>query len=149
MLTFMGPNEGLGGGSLITYQDTEFSIFNRTVKEIVKLLCAVYGSTYEGRKENICNYLNIVQKPPIMVSYRILLFPIETHQREYCWINYFSVVSVKREKGNKTRIVFLNQKELIIHTEYRSIVRQMKRCRSYLDYLNDIDDRTFLQSLCK
>lgn len=95
-------------------------------------LCRRYGSTYEGRRQAACSFLHIRQKAPIVIHESLVLFPTVSQDDPMCvWINYCLVKKVE-ELTHQTKVIFMNGVELIVDLEYRSILKQMRRCEHYM-----------------
>lgn len=121
-----------------TFIIDEYGIFRsrKQPKHILEDLCMLYGSTMEGRKRAVSDRLMIVQMVPILISDKTkdLFFPIWNDEDGYWWLNYRLIQNVYKGKGQHT-IVFHNGRELLLHCEVRSLMRQLRRCALYNEVL--------------
>ncbi|NBK96555.1 MAG: hypothetical protein EOM50_00800 [Erysipelotrichia bacterium] len=117
---------------------TQF-IFNMRIKKVLELLCLRYGSTMQGRIEFFAYTLHIHQKVPLLVSERheLLLFSLYgMRHKEAMWIAYHQVKKVNNQKNLTTLLHFKNNEIIHVKINYRSIKRQMQRCKQMIQWLN-------------
>ena len=123
-------------GSLV-YEDADRYLINQTPYEIMESSCLYFGSSYEGRKQGAKNILGAEYKVPIIVddSDNIIVFPTTSPLSQDCvWLSLRHLKSFERIDANNTKIIFDNNKQLIVPVSYRSIENQISRA-SRLDYV--------------
>ncbi|MDE6475703.1 MAG: competence protein ComK [Erysipelotrichaceae bacterium] len=133
---------------LLKFEQDSFSTYIKTQKgeyvvkgmkseELIQKFCILCGGTMEGKRKAICQRLDIVQKAPILVSERflMLMFPIKDYDGVEYWLNYRGIKKIKQQQYKQCTIVFNDQTAIMLHIDYRSIMRQMKRCKLYFDIL--------------
>lgn len=128
------PNEKTA--SLI-YEDEDRYIVEQTPFSIMEESCKYFGSTYEGRKEGSKNILNAEYKLPIVVedSNNLIVFPtMSPLSTECCWISLKRVKKIEKIDSNNTKIIFDNNREIIVDCSYRIIENQLSRA-SRLDLI--------------
>ena len=99
--------------------------------------CKYFGSTYEGRKDGSKNILNAEYKLPIVIedSNNLIVFPtMSPFSDECCWISLKRVKKIEKIDSNNTKIIFDNNKEIIVDCSYRIIENQLSRA-SRLDLI--------------
>lgn len=121
----------------IKTQEGEYVVKGMKSEELIQKFCLLCGGTMEGKRKAICQRLGIVQKAPILVSERflMLMFPLKEYNGVEYWVNYRGIKAIKQYKYKQCAIVFNDQTSIMIHIDYRSIMRQMKRCELYFDVL--------------
>ena len=125
------------GESSLIYEDDEKYIINDTPFHIMEESCKYFGSTYEGRKNGAKNILGAEYKVPIVIedSDNLIVFPTTSPQADDCvWISLKRVRKIERIDNYNTKIIFDNNKEIIINCSYRSIENQISRA-SRLDLI--------------
>ena len=128
------PNEG---EKSLVYEDGERYIIDQTPFDIMEESCLYFGSSYEGRKKGAKNILGAEYKVPIVVedSDNLILFPTTSPQSSDCaWISLKRVRNIKKIDSNNTKIIFDNDKEIIVDCSFRSIENQLSRA-SRLDLI--------------
>lgn len=128
------PNEE---ESSLVYEDEERYIIEQKPFKIMEESCKYFGSTYEGRKDSAKEILGAEYKVPIVVedSENLVVFPTTSPFSEDCvWISLKRVKKFEKIDTCNTRIVFDNNKEIIVPCSYRSIENQISRA-SRLDYI--------------
>ena len=121
------PNEKNGS---VIYEDNERYIVSESPFEIMEESCKYFGSTYEGRKNGAKEMLGAEYKVPIIIedSSNLIVFPTTSPQSEDCvWISLNRVNKIIRIDSNNTKIIFDNNKELIVDSSYRTIENQISR----------------------
>ena len=99
--------------------------------------CKYFGSTYEGRKNGAKNILGAEYKVPIVIedSDNLIVFPTTSPSSDDCvWISLKRVKKLEKMEFNSTKIVFDNDREIIVNCSYRSIENQLSRA-SRLDII--------------
>ena len=121
------PNED--DNSLI-YEDNERFIVEETPFKIMEESCKYFGSTYKGRKDSAKEILGAEYKIPVVIedSTNLIIFPTTSPQAEDCaWICLNRVKNISKVDSFNTKIVFDNDRELIVPCSYRSIENQLSR----------------------
>lgn len=128
------PNEEFNS---VVYEDDDRYIVEQTPFKIMEESCKYFGSTYEGRKDSAKEILGAEYKVPILVedSNNLVVFPTTSPQSNDCvWISLKRVKTFEKIDACNTKIVFDNNKELIVPCSYRSIENQVSRA-SRLDFI--------------
>lgn len=128
------PNEK---NSSLVYEDEDRYIIHQTPFEIMEESCKYFGSTYEGRKNGAREMLGAEYKVPIIVedSNNTIFFPTTSPQAEDCvWVALKRVEKLEKIDSNNTKIIFDNNKEIIVDSSYRTIENQLSRA-SRLDLI--------------
>ena len=123
--------------SSLVYEDEEKYIVESDPFHIMEESCKYFGSTYEGRKNGAKNILGAEYKVPIVVedSNNLIIFPTTSPQSEDCvWISLKRVKKIERVNHYNTKIIFDNNKEIIVDCSYRTIENQLSRA-SRLDLI--------------
>ena len=128
------PNAEIGS---LVYEDDERYVINQTPFSIMEDSCMYFGSTYEGRKQGAKKILNAEYKIPIVVedSNNLIVFPTTSpYSDDCCWISLKRVKNIEKIDANNTKIIFDNNKEIIIDCSFRSLENQISRA-SRLDII--------------
>lgn len=128
------PNETTNS---LVYEDEERYLIEEKPFQIMEESCKYFGSTYDGRKNSARDILGAEYKVPIIVedSDNLIVFPTTSPQSDECiWISLRRVKKFKKIDGTNTRIIFDNNKEIIVPCSYRSIENQVSRA-SRLDLI--------------
>ena len=128
------PNETTN--SLVD-EDEERYLIEEKPFQIMEESCKYFGSTYDGRKNSARDILGAEYKVPIIVedSDNLIVFPTTSPQSDECiWISLRRVKKFEKIDGTNTRIIFDNNKEIIVPCSYRSIENQVSRA-SRLDLI--------------
>ena len=128
------PNEK---ESSLVLEDNERYIINQTPFSIMEESCKYFGSTYEGRKNGAKNILGAEYKVPIVVedSDNLIVFPTTSPLSEDCvWISLKRVKKIEKIDTNNTKVIFDNNKEIIVDCSYRTMENQLSRA-SRLDLI--------------
>ena len=128
------PNEK---NSSVVYEDDDRYIIKQTPFEIMEESCKYFGSTYEGRKDGAKEMLGAEYKVPIVIedSDNLIVFPTTSPSSDDCvWISLKRVKKLEKMEFNSTKIVFDNDREIIVNCSYRSIENQLSRA-SRLDII--------------
>ena len=110
---------------------------NQTPFEIMEDSCLYFGSTYNGRKEGARSILGAEYKVPIIVDEadNLIVFPTTSPLSSDCiWISLNHLKNYEKLDSYNTKIVFDNDKEIIVPSSYRSIENQVSRA-SRLDFI--------------
>ena len=128
------PNETTNS---LVYEDEERYLIEEKPFQIMEESCKYFGSTYDGRKNSARDILGAEYKVPIIVedSDNLIVFPTTSPQSDECiWISLRRVKKFEKIDGTNTRIIFDNNKEIIVPCPYRSIENQVSRA-SRLDLI--------------
>ena len=128
------PNETTNS---LVYEDEERYLIEEKPFQIMEESCKYFGSTYDGRKNSARDILGAEYKVPIIVedSDNLIVFPTTSPQSDECiWISLRRVKKLEKIDGTNTRIIFDNNKEIIVPCSYRSIENQVSRA-SRLDLI--------------
>ena len=128
------PNEK---ESCLIYEDEERYLINETSFKIMEDSCKYFGSTYEGRKESAKDILGAEYKVPILIedSNNLILFPTTSPQSEDCvWLSLKRINNFYKIDAYNTKIIFDNNKEIIVPCSFRTIENQISRA-SRLDFI--------------
>ena len=102
---------------------------NKSGYEVMEDSCEYYGSTCEGRVKGTQNMLGSNYKVPIIIeeANEIIFFPTESMKNETCiWIALNHIKKYENCNGF-TRVVFDNDKELIVKMSVSSFEMQVLR----------------------
>lgn len=128
------PNEK---NSSLIYEDEDRYIIEQTPFSIMEESCKYFGSTYEGRKNGARDILGAEYKVPIVIedSNNLIVFPTTSPSSEDCaWISLKRVKKIEKIDFNNTKIIFDNNREIILDCSYRTIENQLSRA-SRLDLI--------------
>lgn len=126
--------------TLITFNNQRI-VINETTKEIFEKSCLNYGTTLDGSIKAMKHHLKIRQKCPVLLSvyHQLLFFPIPlTNIQKKVWIRYLPSLTSKRISNHQCMISFKHQ-NITLDVDNRMVVRQIKRCKHYIDILNAYD----------
>lgn len=121
----------------LVYEDDNRYIVNQTPFSIMEESCKYFGSTYEGRKIGAKEILGAEYKVPIVVedSDNLIVFPTTSPLADDCvWISLKRIKNIEKIDSNNTKIIFDNNKEIIVPCSYRTIENQISRA-SRLDLI--------------
>ena len=119
------------------YEDDNKYIIEQTPFSIMEESCKYFGSTYEGRKNGAREILGAEYKVPIVIedSDNLIIFPTTSPMADDCvWISLKRVRKIERGDFDNTKIIFDNNKEIIVDCSYRTIENQLSRA-SRLDLI--------------
>jgi competence transcription factor ComK len=125
---------------IITFSN-EHHTLNQTTQSIFETCCLHYGTTLQGSLQAIRFHLNIRQKCPVLLStkHQLMFFPIPlANPQEKLWIRYLPSLISKRVSDHQCVVSFTHQ-NITLEVDNRMVVRQIKRCKSYVDKLNAYD----------
>ena len=126
-----------GEESSIVYEDNDNYIVEQKPFNIMEESCKYFGSTYEGRKNGAKNILGAEYKVPIVIedSDNLIVFPTTSPSADDCvWISLKRVKKIEKLEFNKTKIIFDNDREIIVDCSFRTIENQLSRA-SRLDII--------------
>ena len=128
------PNDS---NTSLVLEDEESYVIPKTPFQIMENSCRYFGSTYEGRKNGARDILGAEYKVPIVVedSNNLIVFPTTSPLAEDCvWISLKRVKKKEKIDYNNTKIIFDNNKELLLDCSYRTVENQLSRA-SRLDLI--------------
>jgi len=128
------PNEK---DSSLVYEDDSRYIVKENPFQIMENSCKYFGSTYEGRRNGAKEILGAEYKVPIVVedSNNLIIFPTTSPLSNDCaWISLKRVKNIEKIDQNNTKIIFDNEKEIIVNCSFRTIENQLSRA-SRLDII--------------
>lgn len=121
------PNEG---DTSLVLEDENRYIVQEKPFQIMDESCKYFGSSYSGRKEGAKNILGAEYKVPIVIedSSNMIAFPTTSPQADDCaWISLHRVHNIYKVDNYNTKILFDNNKEIIVPCSFRSIENQLSR----------------------
>ena len=119
-----------GEETSLVYEDENRYYIKEKPFKIMEESCKYFGSSYDGRKESAKSILGAEYKVPIIVedSENIVLFPTTSPRSSECaWISLRNIKNIEKIDAGTTKIVFNNDKNVIIPISYRSIENQISR----------------------
>lgn len=114
----------------LVYEDDSRYIVNETPFKIMEDSCKYFGSTYNGRKDCAKSILGAEYKVPIIVeeNNNIIVFPTTSPSSADCvWISLGRIKYFEKIDSSNTKIVFDNNREIIVPCSYRTIENQVSR----------------------
>lgn len=114
----------------LVYEDNSRYIVNETPFKIMEDSCKYFGSTYNGRKDSAKSILGAEYKVPIIVeeNNNIIVFPTTSPSSADCvWISLGRIKYFEKIDSSNTKIVFDNNREIIVPCSYRTIENQVSR----------------------
>ena len=114
----------------VVYEDDSRYIVNETPFKIMEDSCKYFGSTYNGRKDSAKSILGAEYKVPIIVeeNNNIIVFPTTSPSSADCvWISLGRIKYFEKIDSSNTKIVFDNNREIIVPCSYRTIENQVSR----------------------
>ena len=121
----------------IIYEDDDKFIVDEVPFKIMEDSCKYFGSTYEGRKESARDILGAEYKVPIVVedTDNLVVFPTTSPYSDECvWISLKRLKKFEKVDSCNTKIIFDNNKEIIVPCSFRTIENQLSRA-SRLDFI--------------
>lgn len=128
------PNED---NNSLVYEDNDRFIIEETPFQIMEESCKYFGSTYKGRKDSAKEILGAEYKIPIIIedSSNLIIFPTTSPTSSDCsWICLNRIKNIEKVDVYNTRIIFDNNREIIVPCSYRSIENQLSRA-SRLEFI--------------
>lgn len=117
----------------LVYEDDSRYIVNETPFKIMEESCKYFGSTYDGRKDSAKAILGAEYKVPIIVeeNNNIIVFPTTSPSSADCvWISLGRIKIFEKIDSSNTKIIFDNNREIIVPCSYRTIENQVSRASS-------------------
>ena len=128
------PNEN---ESSLVYEDEDRFLIEQSPFQIMEESCRYFGSTYEGRKDSARFILGAEYKVPVIVedTDNLIVFPTTSPKSDDCiWISLKRVKNSERIDNSNTKVIFDNNKEIIVPVSYRTLENQISRA-SRLDFM--------------
>lgn len=128
-----------GKGSLLTYADHHSVHVDQDPLAYLDNLCIDHGSSLAGRTASFKALTGAVQKACVLISERsqMIYMPLlSLTNPQNVWLLYQAVVSVKKAE-NGCEVLFSNGTKRTFSLDPRVIRLQMKRCREFLNKIND------------
>ena len=128
------PNEN---ESSLVYEDEDRFLIEQSPFQTMEESCMYFGSTYEGRKESARSILGAEYKVPVIVedTDNLIVFPTTSPKSDDCiWISLKRVKNFERIDNSNTKVIFDNNKEIIVPVSYRTLENQISRA-SRLDFM--------------
>ena len=121
----------------LVYEDEERFLIHQSPFQIMEESCKYFGSTYEGRKDSAKAILGAEYKVPVIVedTDNLIVFPTTSPKSEECiWISLKRVKSFEKIDSINTKVIFDNNREIIVPVSYRTLENQISR-ESRLDFM--------------
>lgn len=126
-------------GSLLTFCAHQTMHEDREPFHYLNDICIIHGSSAEGRIASFKKLTGAVQKACILISERsqqIYMPLLSERNPDNIWILYDAVISVKKSQ-NGCVVLFSDGTRREFFIDPRVIRLQMKRCKDFLDQIND------------
>lgn len=109
-------------------EEREFFI-DKTPSNILEESCEYFGSSYLGRKIGTKNLIGITHKSPIIIeeSREIIFFPTSSPRLNNCSLISLNNIKNFIKNNEKTKIIFDNQKEIIVDVSFGIMENQILR----------------------
>lgn len=105
-------------GSTI-YKTSGNSLSKKSNLSIIKDLCIKHLFTYEGYLKACKKIFNKTQLVPVYISPYLQFLPTKrVRDYENIWINFSAIKTYKKYENNKTKLIFKDNKFLIINMRY-------------------------------
>jgi competence protein ComK len=110
--------------------------YKTSLRKYIDELCIKNLSTFDGRQNASFSILKTKVNVPIFVNDKVLLFPTKSIRNYDChYINFYSVLSVRKYDEDRTKIYFSDLSELVIDINISKIRRQLQKTRELLKNL--------------
>lgn len=119
-----------GKESSLIYEDESRYIIEDNPLNIMEVSCKYFGSSFDGRIQGAKDILGAEYKVPIIIedSNNLVVFPTSSpRSNDCCWISLNRVDNIYRIDNDNTKIVFDNEREIIVPCSFRSIENQFSR----------------------
>lgn len=122
----------------VLFADGHWETRNQSARSFLDEMCRRNGSSLEGRKAGACYFLGSIAKPPILISERTqqIFFPLFGEETNSTWICFNEIFEVRGANKPCADIYFLCGRQVTVEASYRSVKRQMGRCRRLLHLLD-------------
>ena len=121
----------------LVYEDNERYVVENNPFHIMEDSCRYFGSSYEGRKVGAKTILGAEYKVPIIIedSSNLIVFPTTSPTSDDCyWLCLNRIKNIEKVDLYSTRIIFDNNREIIVPCSFRSIENQLSRA-SRLEFI--------------
>ncbi len=111
-------------------EDNKEYVIDKNPFQIMDESCKYFGSSYNGRKEGSKSILGVDYKVPIIVedSSNLVFFPTISPRDPQCaWIAAKQVKYYEELETGDLKIIFENDKEMVLPISYRSFQNQLLR----------------------
>ncbi len=108
----------------------EFVVDRRAVK-IVDDSCKFFGSDLVGRQNGTKSLIGVRIKVPIIVeeTKSLIFFPTASPRYDDCvWVSFNNLVKYQKISKEQTKLIFINNKEIVVDVSYNIIDNQITRC---------------------
>ncbi|KFE41804.1 competence protein ComK [Staphylococcus agnetis] len=139
---FLRPTDGLYGinqSTEILKYDEPPIIVHEPLIQIIENSCKCYGETYQSRKAQTRRISNLKSKLPINITPIFPSFYFPSHSdraTENSWMNMHFIERIKKLKGAKVKITFVNGQSVILNVSEHTISTQYRNCITF-SYLLD------------
>ncbi|NJH67782.1 competence protein ComK [Staphylococcus agnetis] len=139
---FLRPTDGPYGinqsTEILKYDEPPIIVHEPLIK-IIENSCKCYGETYQSRKAQTRRISNLKSKLPINITPIFPSFYFPSHSdraTENSWMNMHFVERIKKLKGAKVKITFVNGQSVILNVSEHTISTQYRNCITF-SYLLD------------
>ena len=125
----------------VFYYKNATEVLDKRCVDLLDEWCLKSGSSFEGRKKSFQYLTKGRQKPAILISERTqeIFFPLYGLNSEFnIWLSYLEIFACHQVEYNQTEIQFNDGTKIIVDINRRTIQNQLKRCRTFLDALNQV-----------
>lgn len=132
--------KGTAQGMIVVDDEGIEELSSKRPEEYLQEACIKHGSTMEGREQSFRKLTSSSQKAAVLVNERTneLWFPTVSKTNTDCqWLSYFHVVKAFPQKGNQSIVLFDNGLKAVLNCSSRTIQKQLKRCCSFLQQINE------------
>lgn len=129
-----------GGRNTIVRYDGSREYIKETAAEYLGRRCVMCGSTMKGRTEAVRQLTGWKQKIPVLISERTqeIWFPVISPDDPDCtWICCGRIVRVRESSPGCTCVIFDSGVQATVNAGVRTIRKQIRRCTSFIDLLNE------------
>lgn len=125
--------------SLVMEEEESFYV-NQSPKRIIDYACKYFGSSLKGRQAGTRDVTGITHKAPIAIDPMsgMYFFPTISPQNVYCaWVAHSHVDLIESTGHQQTRLVFKNQRSVILDVSKGTIWNQIQRTAQFRYKLNE------------
>ncbi|KGP90779.1 competence protein [Pontibacillus chungwhensis BH030062] len=125
--------------SLVMEGDESFYV-NQSPKRMIDHACKYFGSSLKGRQAGTRDVTGITHKAPIAIDPMsgMYFFPTISPQNVYCsWVAHSHVDVIEATGHQQTRLVFKNQRSVIVDVSKGTIWNQIQRTAQFRYKLNE------------
>ncbi|WP_083270645.1 competence protein ComK [Bacillus marinisedimentorum] len=117
----------------------EFSVGMRPLA-IIEKSCRYFGSSLKGRQDGTREITGFTHKAPVAIdpASGIYMFPTLSPYKEECsWLSHSYIKQLEAMDAYRTKIVFLNDKEVILNVSKGSFENQLHRTAQFRFLLSE------------